>query len=171
MMGFNDFYNQFVDAKSQEDIESLTQNISIQGYSFINEWILQLEKEVKWADEEDFDRVKSLLDRAEQILPEPEKRSPLWEGIWGQLISVLANKKSIYKQIPASERINEWQVVIENPHSTEGITNHVRLSFPEAAYLYAKYRKSLSKREYLTLQRVQTFLTENGEQGPSLVDL
>ncbi|HJV46008.1 MAG TPA: hypothetical protein VJ824_09840 [Bacillota bacterium] len=174
MIKFEEFYTQFLTADTKQQKEDLSAIAVNQNYSFINLWILQLEKELKAMDESDFDQMKSLLLKAEEILPEPEKKSPLWEGIWRSLQTIFAIKRDLFNKIPKEERIYEWQVIFWNPFTNDGISTHAHLSFPEAAFLYSKYRKDLTKKEQLSLQRVQTFLAENGEQGPSqasLIDL
>jgi hypothetical protein len=168
MITFEDFYRQFINADTHQQKEELTGILKSQGYSFINEWIIQLEKEIKWLEEKDLSRLQELLRKAEDILPEPEQHSPLWRNLWREIKLILIYKMRVFVKVEESERDGEWQVILENPASNEGLTTHAHLTFSEAAYLYAKFRKDLAVKEHISLQRVKTFIAENGHLGPSL---
>lgn len=163
MINLLSFSEKFVQASSEEEIAELREILQGQGYAFVNDWIIQLKKDLEQAEEEQLIHFEEKLKVAEEILPEPQKLSPLWEGIWSELGFFLQEKQSVFKRVPAAEQTGEWQLLFNNPYSTEGMVIHTDLSFPEAAYRFAQYRKDLAKNEFIYLQKVFRYITECGE--------
>lgn len=159
------FYTAFKISHSQEDKQELVLEIQAKGYALINEWLKRLEKEIQLADADQLNQMETDIRTAQELLPNPEKFSPLWENTWKDLKAILSIKKNVFQEIPESERIGEWQILFDNPFSTEGTVVHIKLSFPLAAYHYAKYRNGLHKHEYVSIQKVHRFMTEHGEQN------
>ncbi|RXT06260.1 hypothetical protein [Ammoniphilus sp. CFH 90114] len=150
-------------AETDDQLAELKGIIESQGYAFVNEWIMQMKKDIQHATEEQLDDIEQTLHKAAQVLPEPQKLSPLWEGLWSDLDFVYKTKKSLYHKIPKTEQTGEWQLLFNNPFSTDGVVIHADLSFAEATYQYAQYRKDLTKNEYISLQKVCRYITESGE--------
>ena len=171
MIKFEDFYSQFKAAQTAEEKEHLGSVLRAQGYAFINEWLRTVEEDLKEMDEDGFEQIFALLNKGEEIFPTPEKHSPLWKGLWEDLKKIYQIKRSVFERVQGAERSGEWQVVIDNPLSIEGLTTHAFLSsFKVAAYYYAKYRKGLDKREWITLQRINTVILERGEEPMAICD-
>lgn len=166
----DDFYATFKNAKSQEEKQNLVQEIESQGYSLINEWIKRLESDLQQADEDQFNQIEAEIQTAQELLPNPGKYSPLWVNTWQILCDIWGIKKKVFQEIPKSERSGEWQILFDNPYSTEGTVIHVKLSFPHAAYQFAKYRNGLHKHEYVSIQKAQRYITDYGEQNSALGD-
>lgn len=166
----DDFYTAFKNVHSPEEKQELVKEIEAQGYALMNEWIKRLDIDLQLADEGHLDQIGKELLTAQELWPNPEKFSPLWDNKWEDLLSILAIKKQVYQEVPASEREGEWQILFDNPFSTEGTVIHVKLSFPTAAYQYAKYRHGLHKHEYVTIQKAHRYITEYGEQNSALGD-
>jgi len=165
MIKFEEFYSQFKAAQTVEEKKHLGSVLRAQGYAFINQWLRNIEEELKEMDEEQFEETFELLIKGEEILSAPEKHSPLWKGLWEELKIIYHLKCSVFERLQGQARSGEWQVVIDNPLSIEGLTTHAFLSsFKVAAYYYAKYRKDLDKREWITLQRINTVILERGEE-------
>jgi hypothetical protein len=162
------FYDAFVKANSQEEMQPLAAQIQKEGYALINSWILHIKKQMKKAVENEFSLMRDLLHKAEGLLPEPELVSPLWEGLWGNLHKLFDLKEDIFRKIAAEEQIGEWQLLFDNPYTTDNMVVHVQLTFAEAAYMYAEYRLNLKKFENITLQRVQRFLSDSGDARPEI---
>ncbi|MEW9668754.1 hypothetical protein [Ammoniphilus sp. 3BR4] len=163
MINLLSFSDKFKQASTEEEMAELKDIIQSQGYAFVNDWIIQLKKELEQADEEQLIQLEKSLKLAEAILPEPQKLSPLWEDVWSEMHFVLQEKKSVFQRVPSGEQAGEWQLLFNNPFSTEGIVLHPDLSFAEAAYRFAQYRKDLAKNEYISLQKVFRYITEAGE--------
>lgn len=164
------FYTAFKNAHSGEDKQELVKEIENQGYTLINEWIKRLDLDLQQADEDQLKEVEKDIQTAQEVLPNPDKYSPLWVNAWKDLIAILSIKKKVFEQIPAGEREGEWQILFDNPYSTDGTVIHLKLSFPIAAYHYAKYRNGLHKHEYVTIQKAHRYITEYGEQNSALGD-
>ena len=154
------FYERFLTTTNEEQ---LAQEIKSLSYKDIYDWITRLTNELEIASEGEFARLEELIQNAATILPDPQSYSPSWDGIWTELQAILEIKQQVFKKIPPQERDGEWQLLFDNPFSTEGMVNHVNLTFDKAAYMFAKYRKDLAKLEYVSLQKVQRFITENGD--------
>jgi len=142
---------------------ALQEEIRQGGYSVFSTLLEGLRMKLVASAEEGMEQLESLLEEAKKLVPDPGAISPSWERIWNDYEAYIGYKKEVLKAIPAGERDGEWQIVMDNPFTNEGIACYPALSFVEAAYLYAYFRKDLKKTEYIRLQKVvQLLRTEGG---------
>lgn len=154
MKTLESFYSLIETASTEEEIGKLRETALKQGYAFVNEWALDLKKKLEEADGfTELDRIENKVDHAIRVLPEPHRLSPLWEGLWSEMLQVISTKRSLYDKISETEQSGEWQLLFNNPFSTEGVVIHANLSFSKATYQFAEYRKDLAKHEYISLQK------------------
>ena len=168
MNNVQSFYDAFVKASSEAEKQQLVQEMQKEGYALINSWILHIKKQMKKVAAIEFSLMRDLLQKAEELLPEPELVSPLWEGLWKNLNKLFDLKIDAFQKVPTEEQAGEWQLLFDNPYTTDGTVVHVQLTFAEAAYMYAEYRLNLKKFEQITLQRVQRFLSDSGDARPEI---
>ncbi|WP_134701606.1 hypothetical protein [Ammoniphilus sp. YIM 78166] len=158
------FQTLFENAATEEEISELQQIVLKQGYAFVNEWSLSLRKQIELADGfSELDLIDGKIALATKILPNPHQLSPLWEELWTDMQFMIQTKKSLYEQVPETDQPGQWQLLFNNPYSTDGIVVHADLSFPQASYQFAVYRKDLAKHEYISLQKILQSITVSGE--------
>ncbi len=158
------FHTLFENADTEEDILELQQMVLKQGYALVNEWSLWLKKQIEIADGfSELDLLKGKIALADRILPNPQQLSPLWGELWSDMNLLIGTKKSLYEQVTETDQSGQWQLLFNNPYSTDGIVVHADLSFPQATYQFAVYRKDLAKHEYISLQKVVRSITVSGE--------
>lgn len=158
------FQSLFENAATEEDILELQQFVLKQGYSFVNEWSSSLRKQIEQADDfSELNLIEGKVELAAKILPNPQQMSPLWEELWSDMILMIQAKRSLYEQILEADQPGQWQLLFNNPYSTDGIVVHADLTFPQATYQFAVYRKDLAKHEYISLQKVVQSITVSGE--------
>lgn len=148
---------------SVEDIETLKQEYKAGGYSMFNELLEGLKSLLTMADEEQMIQVKELVLKGKLVIPDPGAISPSWERIWEDYEKYIVRKMDALSAVKPELRGGEWQIVMDNPYTNEGIACYPSLSFVEAAYLYAYFRKDLKKNEYLRLQKIVNLLSTEGD--------
>lgn len=132
------------------------------GYSLFHELIDNLKFKLAASDESGVKEVKELLRKGRIAIPEPGAISPSWKYVWDEYDQIVRYKEEALRAVPADNRSGEWQIVMDNPLSNEGIACYPTLSFVEAAYLYGYFRKDLKKNEYLRLQKIVNLLIVEG---------
>lgn len=133
------------------------------GYSAFNDLLEGLRRLLAEAEEAQIAQLKELVMKARSIVPDPGAISPSWETIWEDFDRYIGYKLEAMSRVPAADREGEWQIVMNNPYTNDGIACYPGLSFPEAAYLYAYFRKDLKKNEYLRMQRIVNLLVVQGD--------
>jgi len=156
------WFTQFIELKTEEEKNEFRKNITKIGYSAINQWLHSFNDMLKKMSENEFKQVESWLELGKEILPDLSSISPAWENKWKELFDLYQAKTEIYNQIPVEERAGNWQVLFDNPNTTDGIVCQPNIAFSEATYLYAKYQLGLKKAEVLQLQKVTISITRNG---------
>lgn len=162
MYSKTEIYERFA-AAEPEIYPALREEYKQGGYSMFNELLEGLKQELVQADEAGMDKMKQLIAKGREIIPDPGALSPSWERIWENYESYIAHKSDALAAVAPKERDGEWQIVMDNPYTNEGIACYPALSFVEAAYLYAYFRKDLKKNEYLRLQKIANLLMVKGE--------
>lgn len=152
----------FQNARTDDEIESVRREIEEGGYSCFNELLEHLKHQLKLCDEASLGEVRESFAKARRIVPFPGRISPSWERIWEELHRFLQHKEAVLRQVPQRDRDGEWQIVMDNPYTNDGIVCYPGLSFIEAAYLYAYFRDSLKKNEYIRLQKIVNLLVTEG---------
>jgi hypothetical protein len=136
--------------------------IEKEGYGAFRDLVEQFKKAIRKAGEQDEQEVNSRIAVAERLFPEPAKFSPTWQKIWQELKDTMYWKAFVYRSIPETGRNGEWQVLMDNPFTNQEVVCYPGLSFEEAANLFAYFRPTLVRNEYLRLQKIETAITENG---------
>lgn len=144
------------------ELKELGQSLTKGGYSLVYGLLEDLKRKLAASDEKGLDEVRDLLQKGRIALPSPGIISPSWEKIWDELEQMIFFKDEALRQVPVERREGEWQIVMDNPFTNEGISCYPGLSFVEAAYLYAYFRKDLKKNEYLRLQKIVSLITVEG---------
>jgi hypothetical protein len=156
-------FEQFVQASTEEEYKQLQSLLETGRYSLFSELLIGLKEQLMTGEEALLGQLKLLVRKGKIIVPHPEWISPSWEKIWEEQERLIYYKEEALRQVPPEERIGEWQIIMDNPYTNEGISCYPALSFIEAAYLYAYFRKDLKKNEYIRLQRIINLLMAKGD--------
>jgi hypothetical protein len=156
-------FEQFEQATSMEAYNELRAMFEHGGYSLFSQLLNGLKDYLMTCDELGLEQAKQLIEKGKAIVPQPAVISPSWEKVWGDMERLIHYKSEALRSIPRSERNGEWQIIMDNPFTNEGIACYPALSFDDAAYLYAYFRKDLRKNEYIRLQKIVNVIMSNGE--------
>ncbi len=148
---------------TDEEKNDFKKNILDEGFSAINDLINGFKEKLKLMDEDEFKLVKTWLELIKELLPDVTNISPAWDRIWEHLLHIYSIKVNLYHQVSKENRDGEWQVLFDNPLSTDEIVCHPKKTFQEATYIMAKYQQYLKKAEYVRLQKMITYITEEGK--------
>lgn len=132
------------------------------GYTHLRYLVEELTDAIRRAEEDDFPTLANWIANARDLIPEPSQISPYYQSVWEELARMIAYKQEAYAKFSKEQRHGEWQIVYNNPNANDDLLCIPSLSFPEATYLYAKYRLDLKKAEILRLQKVVEHLTTTG---------
>jgi hypothetical protein len=158
-----DIFEQFELASSIEEYNELRTMFEQGGYSLFSQLLSGLKEHLMTCDEPGLEQAKQLIEKGKSIIPQPAVISPSWEKVWGEMERLIHYKGEALRSIPRSERNGEWQIIMDNPFTNEGISCYPALSFDDAAYLYGYFRKDLRKNEYIRLQKIVNLVMSNGE--------
>lgn len=147
---------------TEEQLVQWQSSIQEGGYSAFHMLLEGFKARLKTMKDDEVHTLKSWLDKAAELFPEPGLFSPSWIYIWEELKQMTAIKQDILQTIPASVRDGEWQLILDNPHTIQEVVCHPGLTFDEAAYLYSYFRPGLQKNEYIRLQKIQNVLIHIG---------
>lgn len=145
---------QLANANSTDEIVQLRKKIKTGGYSVFKELLDGITVKLKQCTDDQLKETKSLLRKARRVISRPGKISPSWTNLWDETERILEYKKEVLKQVPAHQRDGEWQIIIDNPFTTQGVACHPGLEFLEAAYLFGYLRLDLKRNEYIRLQKI-----------------
>lgn len=163
-MDWNMIYQDLKKSISTEMFSEEVKKFTSRGFSGVHDLIYRIRYEMRHAEEVQMGELQELLKELRKAIPEPGQFSPSWKKIWDELDEEWIIKMKVYRTVKPQDREGEWQVIFNNPYSTEGVICHTDLSFAEAAYLYAHFRRSLSQNEMIKLQKALTVLREVGER-------
>jgi hypothetical protein len=156
-------FEQFEQATTNEEYNELRTMFEQGGYSLFSQLLGGIKEHLMTCDESTLEQAKQLIDKGRAIVPQPVIISPSWEKVWGEYEQLIYHKGEALRSIPLSERNGEWQIIMDNPFTNEGISCYPALSFDDAAYLYAYFRKDLRKNEYIRLQKIVNVIMSHGE--------
>jgi hypothetical protein len=156
-------FEQFEQASSIEGYNELRTMFEHGGYSLFSQLLTGLKQHLMSCDELGLEQAKQLIEKGKAVIPQPVLISPSWEKVWGEMERLIYYKGEALRSIPHSERNGEWQIIMDNPFTNEGISCYPALSFDDAAYLYGYFRKDLRKNEYIRLQKIVNVIMSNGE--------
>ena len=155
-------WDTFAAADTSAQYDELAIRLMNGGYSLFNEILHQLKQAIMSAQEAEFEQIEQWIAKGKFIVPEPVKLSPSWEKVWDEYDRMLRYKQEVLQSIPVRDRDGEWQLIMDNPYTNESVSCYPALSFVEAAYLYAYFRKDLKPNEYIRLQKIVTLLKAGG---------
>jgi hypothetical protein len=158
----NDVFERFAEA-GNEEIPALQEEYKQGGYSMFSELLEGLRQHLMTSSEEGVEEMSGLIAKGRKVIPDPGAISPSWERIWEDYEGYITRKAEALAAVPPEGRDGEWQIVMDNPYTNEGIACYPALSFVEAAYLYAYFRKDLKKNEYLRLQKIMNLILVHGD--------
>lgn len=158
----NEVFEGFAKTESGE-YPALREQYKQGGYSMFNELLEGLRQHLMTSSEEGLEEMRALIVKGREIIPDPGAISPSWERIWEDYEGYVTHKAEALAAVAPGARDGEWQVVMDNPYTNEGIACYPGLSFVEASYLYAYFRKDLKKNEYLRLQKISNLIMIQGD--------
>ncbi|MBO8171186.1 MAG: hypothetical protein H0Z33_04745 [Bacillaceae bacterium] len=154
----------FLYTDDEQMLAEAVHTMTSEGFSGVRSLIYRLKQELEDVDEPDFAWMDRQLEKGRKWIPDPETYSPSWKGIWDVMEQEFTLKKKAYDRVPPADREGEWQIVINNPFSTEGVICHTDLTFPRAAYLFGHFRRNLHRHELIKFQKAMTVFRETGEE-------
>ncbi|TCS84460.1 hypothetical protein [Tepidibacillus fermentans] len=157
------WFDDFKKLTTKEEKKVYKQTVEQGGFAVFNELIRSFHEELKKLDENGFEQMQDWIELGKELFPELYRFSPTWEYFWDEITQLYQNKQEFYQIVPKEERDGEWQVLFDNPFSTEGIVCHTDKNFAEATYLAAKYQLSMKKAEILKLQKVSNTIIKRGK--------
>ncbi len=157
------YYQQLKDINSEEQGILFKQTVEKIGFSAFNEIVQSFYEDLKKINENEFEQMEGWIKLGKELFPTPVLISPVWENFWQELSAIYQYKVELYNQISVDQRGGEWQVLYDNPMTTEMTVCHSGKTFEEATYLTAKYQLTMKRAEVLKLQKVITSITKNGK--------
>lgn len=157
----NSWFDRFANAGESDPV--VGGELARGGYSAFSDLLDGLRRHLAAAEEEQIPQLKELVKKGRSMVPDPGAISPSWETVWDDFDRYITFKLEAMSAIAAPEREGEWQIVMNNPYTNDGIACYPGLTFPEAAYLYAYFRKDLKKNEYLRMQKIVNLLVVQGD--------
>lgn len=151
----------FKESTTNEELRSIQQQIYTEGFSTFFKYLDGFTEMIKKYPEDQVDEIKSLLKTAKQLFPHPNQFSPSWKHVWEEFEGIVQVKTRIFNKIPVIDRSGEWQVIMDNPFTSQEVVCYPSLTFIDAIYLYAYFLPKMENNEYLRLQKVQTLIMEH----------
>lgn len=158
----NSWFDRFANA-GESEYPVVGGELTRGGYSAFSDLLDGFRRLLAEAEEEQIPQLKELVNKGRGMVPAPGAISPSWETVWDDFDCYIGFKLEAMSAVAAAERGGEWQIVMNNPYTNEGIACYPGLTFPEAAYLYAYFRKDLKKNEYLRMQKIVNLLVVHGD--------
>ncbi|OXM87751.1 hypothetical protein [Paenibacillus rigui] len=155
-------WNRLTQASSEAELKELQTSVHNGGYSAFHLLLEDFKQQLKTMQDEEVPHIVSCIQTARRLFPDPSQFSPSWRFIWEELEQIAAIKANIMQTIAPLDRNGEWQVILDNPYSVQGVVCHPGLTFHEAAYLYSYFRPGLERNEYIRLQKIQLAVTDVG---------
>ncbi|MEX2460874.1 MAG: hypothetical protein WD469_06180 [Paenibacillaceae bacterium] len=156
-------FEQFQQATTLEANNELRAMLESGGYSLFSLLLEGLKAHLITCDEISLEQAKQLIVKGREIVPQPFVISPSWEKVWEEMEHLIFYKGEALRSIPLSDRDGEWQIIMDNPFTNEGVTCYPALSFADAAYLYGYFRRDLRKNEYIRLQKIVNVVISQGD--------
>jgi hypothetical protein len=157
-------FEHFVQAESQEELAELIETFNREGYPAFHKFQSQFREYFKSFYDDQAVEAQALIAKAKRTLPNPGAISPSWTYIWDDFEALVDYKLKVLATVPHDARDGEWQILIDNPYTNREVACYPGLTFLDAAYIYAKFRPELENNEYIRLQKIQTHVTEFGQQ-------
>jgi len=160
MISTTDYYAWLGSPERRAELKAAVER---EGYDAFRALVDQLAAALKRCDETEFDELAARIAAGAELFPEPVRFSPTWQNVWDELSAKLRWKRFAFESVPPAEREGEWQIILDNPYTTQEIVCYPSLSFLEAAYLFGYFKPTLVSNEYLRLQKVVTAIVQSGD--------
>ncbi|MBO9599913.1 MAG: hypothetical protein J7559_19090 [Cohnella sp.] len=157
----------YTQIESPETERLFREEMNVSGYFAFYAFAEQFREGLRLYDETQIELYGRLLERSRGLFPEPARFSPSFDELWDEFEGIYRAKNEAIAAIPVSERNGEWQVLIDNPYSTQQVVCYPGLSFIEAAYLYGYFQRELKPNELLRLQRITHCISVRGSKEQS----
>lgn len=157
----------YMQLDSEESELLFREEMNASGYFAFYTFAEQFREGLRQYGHDERELYARLLERNRRLFPEPSRFSPSFAELWDEFELILRGKNEALDAIPASESEGEWQVLLDNPYSTQQVVCYPSLSFLEAAYLYAYFQRELKPNELLRLQRITHRLAVRGSAEES----
>jgi hypothetical protein len=131
------------------------QRVRQEGYSAFREYLMELEVSIRQYEDANDVSIPLLLRDARNTFPQPGIYSPSWQDAWSDFEWIVEGKNDVLNRVSPDQRDGEWQLLIDNPFSHEGVSCHPGLTFMDAAFLYGKMLIDLKENEVLRLQKIE----------------
>ncbi|WP_225442461.1 hypothetical protein [Paenibacillus lycopersici] len=164
----HDYFAQLKELRSGAEIEPFGKALREAGFTPVRKFLDEFRQYLRTYEDAEIATASELLERAMKAVPEPGRISPSWAYIWREFKGIIRTKAQIFKDVPASRRDGEWQVLLDNPFSNQNIAVYPGLTFIEAAYMFAYFRTELANNEYVRLQKIATVMTISGADSDGL---
>lgn len=142
--------------------EEIRNRMKQAGYAGFSEFLSWIRQKLRDYADSDIVQMESLLQKAKEVFPQPEQFSPSWQNTWQDFYRLFQCKNEILHSVPEAKREGEWQVILDNPYTQEGVVCHPGLSFMEAAYLFGQFHLDLKRNEYIRLQKIEHVIMRFG---------
>ncbi len=153
-----------------EELKQFGEQLADQGFTAVRKFLDEARDYLRSFMDDDAAHAVQVMERLRIVLPDPGRISPAWQDIWSEFEHIIRYKLDVLRQIPPTERLGEWQVLLDNPYSNQSIAVYPALTFQEAVYLFAYFRAGLERSEFIRLQRVETVISYTGADGKTETD-
>ncbi|NBC68123.1 hypothetical protein GT003_03825 [Paenibacillus sacheonensis] len=164
----DNYFAQLKELRTGSDLEAFGESMRQAGFTPMRKFLDEFRVYLRAYEDAECGAAAELLRRAMKAVPEPGRMSPSWTYIWREYDGIVRTKAQIFRDIPASSRDGEWQVLLDNPFSNQNIAVYPGLTFIEAAYMFAYFRTELANNEYIRLQKIATVITVSGADSDGL---
>jgi hypothetical protein len=153
-------FTMFLEAQSALQQQEFQAQMNQEGFSSFYKFLDSFSALLRsFSDLESAD-VHVLLEQARRLFPLPGQFSPSWERIWIEYDEIYLGKCRVLSKIRSEDRDGEWQIIMDNPYTSQEVVCYPGLGFIEASYLYAYFSPQMEKNEYIRLQKVHTLIMD-----------
>ncbi|MCZ8521739.1 MULTISPECIES: hypothetical protein [Paenibacillus] len=154
---------------AEEALQRFRLEMEMGGFTPFRLFLEGFRERLKSFGDEDTQGVRSLMETAKRLFPEPRSFSPSWAQVWDEFDGIVAYKSAVLNSIPEEGRDGEWQILLDNPFTNTDLVCYPGMAFMDAAYMYAYFRTDLKQNEFLRLQKVETLIVSQGDGQESRV--
>lgn len=160
-------FEAFRKLSGEEELNAFRERMEREGFTGFRHFLDEFKEAIRSFEDDGSVEMAALVEQGKRLFPKPGLFSPSWQNVWEEYSQTVAYKAEVLARISPSSRDGEWQVLMDNPFTNEGLVCYPALSFLEASYLYAYFRSDLKKNEYIRLQKIQDMLMAYGgeQQG------
>lgn len=161
-------FSKFRECRTSSERAVFQKEMAFAGYYAFYGFVEEFRDALKAYADDGIAEMGSLLANARDCFPSPGRFSPSWDKLWDEFDGLYRAKNETLAEIPNMERDGEWQVLLDNPYSTQPVVCYPGLAFPEAVYMYAYFQKDLKPNEFLRLQKVAQRMVTTGRKEATI---